>query len=186
MITKYLLRENLDAVLKLVDILCKGEYSKTWFLSALIHIPRKIEFAIYWLRVHYDWNVEFKLFDFSPLSEFCWMFKSKLGGQLSECFSYHLMPYLSALATFLQVWYIFIIVFSKSNSILSINYLAPLGISDNATLQVKFAVSELPAGNLSKPKWRNNIANLQGLLDAANGIDWASISQMTLVNDHWC
>ncbi len=78
------------------------------------------------------------------------------------------------------------LVFSKlSSSILSINHLAPLGKSDHATLQVNFAMSQLPAGNLSKPKWRYNKANVQGLLCAANGLDWASISQMTLVNDQW-
>ncbi len=79
------------------------------------------------------------------------------------------------------------LVFSKYiNSIHSINHLAPLGKSDHATLQVNFAVSALPAGNLSKPKWRYNKANAQGLLCAANGIDWASISQMAHVNDQWC
>ncbi len=76
------------------------------------------------------------------------------------------------------------LVFSKySSSIRSINHLAPLGKSDHAALQVNFAVSDLPAGNVSKPKWRFNKANVQGLLCAANGIDWVSISQMAHVND---
>ncbi len=57
------------------------------------------------------------------------------------------------------------LVFSKySSSILSINYLVPLGKSDHATLLMKFAVSELPAGNLTKPKRRYNEANIWGIL----------------------
>ncbi len=58
----------------------------------------------------------------------------------------------------------------------SINNLAPLVKSDHDTLQVNFAVPDLPAGNISKPKWRYNKANVQGLLCAANGIGWDSIS----------
>ncbi len=60
------------------------------------------------------------------------------------------------------------LVFSKySSSIHSINHLAHLGKSDHATLQVNFVASDLPAGNISKPKWRYNKANVQGLLCAA-------------------
>ncbi len=52
-----------------------------------------------------------------------------------------------------QVPSILDLVFSKySSSIRSINHLAPLGKSDHAALQVNFAVSDLPAGNVSKPK----------------------------------
>ncbi len=77
------------------------------------------------------------------------------------------------------------LVFSKySSRIHSINH-PPLGKSDHATLQVNFAVSDLPAGNISKPKWCYDNANVQGLLCAANGIDWASISQMAHENDQW-
>ncbi len=55
------------------------------------------------------------------------------------------------------------LVFSKySSSTLSINYLAPLGKSDHAALQVNFAVPELPAGNLTKPKWQYYKANIWG------------------------
>ncbi len=78
------------------------------------------------------------------------------------------------------------LVFSKySSSIRSINHLALFDKSDHATLQVNFSVSDLPAGNLSKPKWRYNKAYIQGILCAACGIDRASISQMTHVNDQW-
>ncbi len=78
------------------------------------------------------------------------------------------------------------LVFSKySRSIHFINHLAPLGKSDHAILQVNFAASDLPAENISKTKWRYNKANVQGILCAANGIDWASISQMAHVNDQW-
>ncbi len=52
-----------------------------------------------------------------------------------------------------------------------------------ATLPVNFAVSDKPAGNISKTKWHYYKANAQGLLCAANGIDWASISQTAHVND---
>ncbi len=46
------------------------------------------------------------------------------------------------------------LVFSNySSSIHSINHLAPFGKSDHATLEVKFAVSDLPAGNICKTKW---------------------------------
>ncbi len=38
---------------------------------------------------------------------------------------------------------------------------------------------------MSKPKWRHNKATVQGLLCAACGIDWASISQMAHLNDQW-
>ncbi len=69
--------------------------------------------------------------------------------------------------------------------ILSINHLAPLGKSDYATLQVNITVSELPTGNLSKPKWRYKKANVPGHLCAANGIDWVSVSQITHVDDQW-
>ncbi len=76
------------------------------------------------------------------------------------------------------------LVFSRySSSIHSINHLAPLNKSDYVTLQVNFAASDLPAGNIFKPKWRYNKANVQGLLCAVNSIDWASISQMAHVND---
>ncbi len=60
------------------------------------------------------------------------------------------------------------LVFSNySNSILSISHLAPFGKSDHATLQVKFVASDLPAGHISKPKWRFNKGNVQKLLCAA-------------------
>ncbi len=63
------------------------------------------------------------------------------------------------------------LVFSKySSSIHSINHLAPLGKSDHATLQVNFAASGLPAGNISKPKWRYNKASVQVLLCAADDV----------------
>ncbi len=76
------------------------------------------------------------------------------------------------------------VVFAKyRRSIRFINHLVPWAKSDHAALQVNFAVSDLPAGNVSKPKWRYNKANVQGLLCAANGIDWVSISQMAHVND---
>ncbi len=77
-----------------------------------------------------------------------------------------------------------LVFFKYSSSIHSINHLVPLGKSGHATLQVNFAASDLPAGK-SKPKLRFNKANTQGLLCAANSIDWASISQMAHVNDQW-
>ncbi len=58
---------------------------------------------------------------------------------------------------------LFDLVFTRySNSIHSINHIAPSGKSDHAILQVNFAVSNLPA---------------------ANGIDWESISKMA--HDQW-
>ncbi len=78
------------------------------------------------------------------------------------------------------------LVFSKnSSSIQPINHLAPLGKSDHAILQVNFAASDLPPENISKHKWRYYKTNIQGLLCAANGIDWASISQLAHVNAQW-
>ncbi len=75
------------------------------------------------------------------------------------------------------------IVFSRYiNSIHSINHFAPLSKSDHAGLQVNIAFSDLPAGNIFKPKWRYNV---QGLLCVVNSIDWASTSQMAHVNDQW-
>ncbi len=73
----------------------------------------------------------------------------------------------------------------SSSSVLSINPLVPLSKSDHATLQVNFTVSKLAAGNLPKPKWCYNKANVQWLLCAANCIDLASISQMAHANDQW-
>ncbi len=81
-----------------------------------------------------------------------------------------------------------LVVSRYSSSILSINHVAPLDVSDNATLQVNFAVSELPAGNLSKPKWSYDKANVPGfcvLLPVSTGLQYHKWHTWMINDTHW-